>query len=142
MSIDFEKALRETQSEETFKIISSSEEEFRNWLERLKEIAEEYGKSSFRNGMLAKKARRIADFYGYEQQSMVLQEECAELIQAVSKYHRFPNMDAQDNMVEELADVQVMINQMRYLLDVYPNIFHEKMMYKLDRQLERIGEYE
>ena len=41
---DFEKVLRETQSEETFKIISSSDEEFRNWLERLEEVAEEYSK--------------------------------------------------------------------------------------------------
>lgn len=41
---DFEKVLRETQSEETFKITSSSDEEFRNWLERLEEVAEEYSK--------------------------------------------------------------------------------------------------
>ncbi len=43
MSIDFEKVLRETQSEETYKILSSSEEEFEDWLDRLKRDAERCG---------------------------------------------------------------------------------------------------
>ncbi len=41
-----------------------------------------------------------------------------------------------DNLVEEIADVQIMLWQMEYLLqaDVMPNIHH-----KLDREIERIG---
>ncbi len=35
--IDFEKVLKEKLSEETFKIISSSEKEFGDWLDRLKQ---------------------------------------------------------------------------------------------------------
>ena len=36
MSVDFEKVLKEKLSEETFSIISSSEKEFGDWLDRLK----------------------------------------------------------------------------------------------------------
>ena len=36
MNVDFEKVLKEKLSEETFSIISSSEKEFGDWLDRLK----------------------------------------------------------------------------------------------------------
>lgn len=43
MSVDFEKVLKEKLSEETFSIISSSEKEFGDWLDRLKRDAERCG---------------------------------------------------------------------------------------------------
>ena len=43
MSVDFEKVLKEKLSEETFSIISSSEKEFGDWLDRLKRNAERCG---------------------------------------------------------------------------------------------------
>lgn len=103
------------------------------------------------------KIQKIADTYGYDAQSRQCIEEMAELTQAINKFWRkclecgkkqiyeiepipmggvliMPNEF--DNLFEEIADVQIMLWQMAYLLnaDVTPIIEQ-----KLDRQLERIG---
>lgn len=103
------------------------------------------------------KLRRIAEEYGYDAQSRQCIEEMAELTQAINKFWRkqmmcgFVSLDdikaeeseksklsdekGYQNLVEEIADVQIMLWQMAYLLnaDVLPIIEQ-----KLDRQLERI----
>ena len=96
------------------------------------------------------KIKKIADEYGYDSQSRQCIEEMGELIQAINKYWRkcldcgnkpiingyMPMVSSTyDNLVEEIADVQIMLWQMAYLLnaDVTPIIEQ-----KLDRQLERI----
>lgn len=88
----------------------------------------------------------IADTYGYDAQSRQCIEEMAELTQAINKLWRKQESGqstkkdinaCMDNIVEEMADVQIMLWQMAYLLDaeIIPHI--EK---KLDRELERISE--
>lgn len=68
-----------------------------------------------------------AEHYGYEAQSNQLVEECAELIQAVSKYRRargtgqetpLKEQVALDNLIEEIADVEIMLEQIKYLLKI------------------------
>lgn len=70
-----------------------------------------------------------AKYYGYEAQSNQLVEECAELIQAVNKYRRVETglgqpvaedkkAIARDNLVEEIADVELMLEQIKYLLQI------------------------
>lgn len=98
------------------------------------------------------KVKKIADHYGYEAQSRQCIEECAELIQAINKFWRKDlkcgrlsilevpiGSPCENNLIEELADVQIMIWQMSHLLgaDIEPIIEQ-----KLDRQLERIRENE
>ena len=41
---------------------------------------------------------------------LILQEECAELIQAICKVKRFGLQENKDNLVQEIADVLCMIN--------------------------------
>ena len=99
------------------------------------------------------KLRRIAEEYGYDAQSRQCIEEMAELTQAINKMWRAKNnainattsteimrydaifRNKKKNLIEEIADVQIMLWQMAYLLnaDVTPIIEQ-----KLDRQLERI----
>ena len=94
------------------------------------------------------KLRRIAEEYGYDAQSRQCIEEMAELTQAINKFWRkdlkcgklttleVPSGSPQElSIIEEIADVQIMLWQMAYLLnaDVTPIIEQ-----KLDRQLERI----
>lgn len=67
------------------------------------------------------------------------QEECAELIQSVNKFHRKESSKTFDSLVEEMADVQNMIIQILHLLDIDKELYREELMNKLDRQLERIG---
>lgn len=81
------------------------------------------------------KTMKIADHYG-ESQVDILQEECAELIQAISKYRRGGSYKL---TLEEIADVEIMIDQIKYLNTVAENKTIEKIKEgKLDRQIQRI----
>lgn len=79
--------------------------------------------------------QKIAEYYGLDNQLNKTIEECAELIQALVK------LESRENTIEEMADVQIMLKQMLYLLDCEKEV--EKVMeYKINRQLERIKEEE
>ena len=89
-----------------------------------------------------------AVYYGYEAQSLQLVEECAELIQAVNKYRRAgtnlgeaveeSKAAALDNLVEELADVEIMIDQIKYLLKIPAKDIDAVKVFKVKRTRERI----
>lgn len=49
--------------------------------------------------------------FGEKAQEGVAQEECAELIQAISKKHR----GLKNNIAEEIADVEIMIEQLKII---------------------------
>ena len=76
----------------------------------------------------------IADHYGRKPQLEMLQEECAELIQAVSKYNRGKSFD---NIAEEIADVEIMIEQIKYLF-LCGNEVEQIKVEKIARQIKRI----
>jgi len=69
---------------------------------------------------------KIAEYYGLNPQMDVLIEEMAELIKALSKYKRITNVycpkivkeDAIANIAEEIADVEIMLEQVKYLLNI------------------------
>ena len=70
--------------------------------------------------------KKIADYYGLSKQQRQLSEECAELIQASSKYLRYREVsDVKDgiwehiqDIVEEIADVEIMLEQFKYLMNI------------------------
>lgn len=70
----------------------------------------------------------------------VAQEECAELIQAISKVRR-KGVDTEtlSHMAEEIADVQIMCEQLIFLYDIEPEVT-ANYFGKLKRQLDRIME--
>ena len=94
--------------------------------------------------------RKIADHYGFHAQSRQLAEECAELTVAVNKYYRKcdkltftprEHLDIQhcvSNIAEEIADVSIMLEQMKYLLNISNDDINKVIDRKLNRQLERI----
>lgn len=73
--------------------------------------------------------RYIADYYGKEAQTKKLIEELSELIRALVRADN-------DNIMEEIADVEIMIAQIKYL---YAKSCDDIINYKLDRQIDRIG---
>ena len=100
------------------------------------------------------KIRTIARHYGFDAQSRQCIEEMAELTQAINKYWRtelqcgknlcnpwdgyMPDSSEEyHNLVEEIADVQIMVEQMKFFLaagyDV--NCIIDE---KIDRQIYRI----
>lgn len=90
--------------------------------------------------MIDERLKQIADHYGLDKQLDMLQEECAELIQAVSKYKR-TRITA---IVEEMADVYIMLYQITYLLNKevasvdVEDFIAMWMEKKIRRQLERM----
>lgn len=88
--------------------------------------------------------RIISTFYGYESQSRQCIEEMAELTQAINKAWRmgndFDNLLVQKrNIKEEIADVYIMLEQMKYLLNIYEDDIETIINRKILRQLERMG---
>lgn len=77
------------------------------------------------------KAQVIADHYELENQTVKAMEELAELIQALSKGERAA-------ILEEMADVCVMLEQMMYFYDIGEIELETVMDIKMDRQLHRI----
>lgn len=78
-----------------------------------------------------KSARQInlenAEYYGFDVQKDQLFEECGELIQAINKYSRaqgkgkpinIGTAEAVLDVIEEIADVEVMLEQMVHLLGI------------------------
>lgn len=62
--------------------------------------------------------RAIATFGG-ELQSMAAMEECAELVQAISKCIREPhNEGSRKHLVEEMADVTICLEQLKSIYEV------------------------
>ena len=94
----------------------------------------------------------MAKHYGYESQSRQLIEEMAELTVAINKLWRVEKFCDRKNImdvkgfsyletkeiIEEIADVEIMLSQIKYLLGCQDEVEHEKER-KILRQLERIG---
>ena len=84
------------------------------------------------------KAAQIMAFYGRSNQLDILQEECAELIQAVSKIRR-GTPGAEEHFIDEMSDVYIMIEEFISAFDDdEKTALYKKINEKLDRQLERI----
>lgn len=93
------------------------------------------------------KLQYIADHYGYDPQSRQLVEELSELIQAVCKHNRAyeelkiytkESCAEKESIIEEMADVIIMMCQFDYLIGINANSVYEVIESKLDRQIERI----
>ena len=100
---------------------------------------------------LSKQAEEIADYYGLDSQMSVAQEECAELIQAISKLRRagkWPQetpegreayIKARYLVSEEMADVINLLMQLTELLG-NETIVTEYLRHKLARTQRKIKE--
>lgn len=94
------------------------------------------------------KIRTIADHYGYEAQSRQLIEEMAELTQAINKMWRIdatnrekPNSDrveAYKHIIEEVADVEICLEQVKWLLNIDESVLDEWKVMKIERSINRI----
>lgn len=95
------------------------------------------------------KLERIARFYGYETQSRQCIEEMAELTQAFNKHWRKAMADYKDkaenvdyidlfaNIHEEIADVEICLEQIKCLLGCSDEVERLKDV-KINRQLEKM----
>ena len=78
--------------------------------------------------------KTIADYYGFTSQANLLTEEAAEFTVALNKLRR-GNAEAFENIKEEVADVIVVAEQLRYLLGEEVDCIIDE---KLSRQIRRM----
>lgn len=83
--------------------------------------------------------KKIAEHYGIKKQMRQLAEECSEL--AVEASHS-ARKGTTVKIIEEIADVQIMIEQIIHLAKIDRKDIEECIEYKLDRQMKRIEKEE
>lgn len=81
------------------------------------------------------KCRMIANHYGVDSQNLIAIEEMSELTKELCKHER--KFHREREIVEELADVSIMIEQLISLFNVEDKV-SEVIDYKLDRQIRRM----
>ena len=110
-----------------------------------KEFLDELNKREERFSLNQKKYTSvIIDSYnadGKEKKLRIAQEECAELIQAISK--RLRNPDCSENqlaVLEELADVCICANYVVMAMNFSPNDVNRAIDVKIEREKKRLEE--
>ena len=83
--------------------------------------------------------KTIADHYGIKKQLRQLAEECSEL--AVEASHS-ARKGTTVKIIEEMADVQIMIEQIIYLAKIDKCDIEDCINFKLDRQMKRMEKEE
>ena len=88
--------------------------------------------------------KQVADKFGYSVQSSQLMEECAELIQAINKTKRAKTGEEQyvalQHCIEEIADVEVMLEQIKHLLGIKEEELDDIKVFKLHRVMRKVEE--
>ena len=77
--------------------------------------------------------RYMIDKYGYNEQSRLAMEECAELIQAINKVLRNKE-DSINHLVEEISDVLIMIEQLKIMYNIDDSQIQKWIDFKNNRQ--------
>lgn len=83
--------------------------------------------------------KHIARHYDFQHQVKKTTEECGEFIVALSKLAN--DEGTQADVLEEMADVMVMMQQMQYFLNIDSALLHKTMETKVHRQIERMNQY-
>ena len=81
-------------------------------------------------------AKKSIEHYGADLQTVVCMEECAELIQAISKMKR--DKDNRDNLIEEMADVMICIEILKQVYGISDNEIQNYVCQKQNRSIERM----
>ena len=81
--------------------------------------------------------RKVINKFGKEAQCRQVMEECAELIQAVSKNLR--SAGAKENLIEEMADVGIMLDQLRIMFEIKDTEINKIRCEKM-KQIKRMVE--
>ena len=76
--------------------------------------------------------------YGVAAQCNIAMEECAELIQAVSKIRRCNDSSTLVHLIEEMADVSIVIDQLMIMYGVTEEVLNLMIQYKQARNALRM----
>lgn len=92
---------------------------------------------------------QIVDYYGVKSQIPVWIEEMNELTKVLCKWSRnYDKLEGDINsqllldMKEEITDVTICLDQLKYVIELYEDELMKDYEHKVDRQLKRIQEDE
>lgn len=80
--------------------------------------------------------KKSIEHYGADLQTVVCMEECAELIQAISKMKR--GKDNRNNLIEEIADVMICMEILKQVYGISDNEIQNYVCQKQNRSIERM----
>ena len=80
----------------------------------------------------------IIEHYGTEHQLVKLAEEAGELVQASLKYVDKPSTLTLANLIEEMADVALLTEQVKIMFNISDSELETIMMEKVEREGRRI----
>jgi len=82
--------------------------------------------------------------YGSAMQFIVAMEECSELIKAISKFMRDGKVEDFKSIVEEIADVEIMLEQIDYIfcLGLSIDLIKRQKLERLEQRLKEGSEDE
>ena len=80
--------------------------------------------------------KKSIEHYGKDVQSTVCMEECAELIQAISKEKR--GKSDKENLAEEMADVIICIEMLKQIYNITEDEIYSWVINKQERTIKRI----
>lgn len=81
--------------------------------------------------------KRIANHYGLKHQICKAKEELQELYTALLDYQEDDSKENLKAIITEIADVEIMTAQLKYLLEINGEVDDEKL-FKINRQLKRM----
>jgi len=87
---------------------------------------------------LVRKCQKIAEHYGLSSQEFQAVSEIMELGQVLTRRPGQRKSNWKEDLLDEMADVTIMNQQLRLLYDISDEDFEKKIVEKLDRQLDRI----
>lgn len=80
----------------------------------------------------------IINHFGVNRQSRQAMEECGELIQAINKMLRYPDDEIKRlELIEEIADVLIMITQLKIMFSIEKSELGRMIDYKRNRLVQR-----
>ena len=82
--------------------------------------------------------KRIANHYGIRHQICKAKEELQELYTALLDYQEDESKENLKAIITEIADVEIMTSQLKYLLDFTEKEVENEKLYKINRQLKRM----
>ena len=84
---------------------------------------------------------KIAEHYGYKKQEIQAIQELSELTCLLARRpDQRLNMDFRSEVLQEMADVSIMMEQLRIMLEITEDELDDAICKKLDRQMQRIDE--
>lgn len=78
------------------------------------------------------------DTWGEQSQLEMLQEESTELALAARKFIRVQNDERFQNLASEIADVEIMINQIKIMFPTLGHIVENEKIFKIDSLEKRL----